>query len=121
MTNSSMPIELPPFDTGEYEGCELSMANGDAELTLHVFGMPPICIKFTRVRWHRYTALYACDSEWISGFYFKVAEVPNSTELAAHLKADKSSTKAYAQLHHFRIFIDETGCHDFLAETARML
>jgi hypothetical protein len=114
-------IDLPSFDTGEYEGCELHMNSGDATLSIHVAGRESFIIKFTRVRWHRFTSLYACEPEWISGYYFRVAEVPNSVELRAHLKADRATIKPYKELHHYRILLDETGCHEFFAERADAL
>lgn len=114
-------IELPSFDTGEYEDCELRIAGGDAVLTLHVSGGEPVRLGFTRVRWHRFTSLYACPAEWVSGYYFKLGVAAESRELEEHLKADRASVRAYGQLHHFRIFLDDTGCHEFLAERADAL
>jgi hypothetical protein len=114
---SASPIELPSFDTGEYEDCELQMSSGNAVLTVRAFGHDPIRIRFVCVRWHRFTSLYACPAEWISGYYFKVGVVPKSRELEEHLRSDQASVKPYKQLHHFRIFLDETGCHEFLAES----
>lgn len=118
---SASSIELPSFDTGEYEDCELQMSGGNAVLTVRVFGLDPIRIGFARVRWHRFTSLYACPAEWISGYYFKVGVVAKSQELEDHLRADQASVKPYTQLHHFRILLDETGCHEFLAESADAL
>lgn len=118
---SAIPIELPAFDTGAYEDCELQMSGGDAVLTVRVSGLEPIRIAFKLVRWHRFTSLYACAADWIDGYYFKVGEVPQSRELAAHLKADAASVRPYKELHHFRVFLDETGCHEFLAERAELL
>lgn len=34
------------------------------------------------------------------------------------LGSDKSPLKAYKELHHYCIFLDETGCHEFFAESA---
>ena len=118
---SADPIELPPFDTGEYEDCELQMAAGNAVLAVHVIGQDPIRVKFMRVRWHRFTSVYACPAEWVSGYHFKVAVVYESRELENNLRADQASVKPYKELHHFRIFLDETGCHEFLAESAHAL
>ncbi|HEY0848027.1 MAG TPA: hypothetical protein VGE12_21860 [Noviherbaspirillum sp.] len=115
---TASPIELPSFDTGEYEDCELQMFGGNAVLTVRVFGRDPIRIGFARVRWHRFTSLYACPAEWISGYYFKVGVVAKSQELEDHLRADQASVKPYTQLHHFRTLLGETGCHEFLAESA---
>ncbi len=30
--------------------------------------------------------------------------------------ADGAASKAYTQLHHFRIFLDEHGCHELFAQ-----
>ncbi|RQO54464.1 hypothetical protein DBR47_22730 [Paucibacter sp. KBW04] len=118
---SASHIELPSFDTGEYEASELHMSEGKAVLRVHIAGREPVQIAFACVRWHRFTSLYACPAEWISGYYFKVGVVGNSRELAEHLEADQASVKPYKQLHHFRIFLDKTGCHEFLAESADAL
>jgi hypothetical protein len=117
----SCVIDLPPFDTGQYEGCELLMSQGNAELTVRVCEMPAVVLKFGRVRWHRFTSIYACEPEWIGDAYFRLVEVSNSTVLAAFLRADQASTKPYSDLHHYRIVLDETGCHEFLAVSAQAL
>ncbi len=44
-----------------------------------------------------------------------------SRELENHLRADQASVKQYKELHHFRIFLEEAGCHEFLAESAHAL
>lgn len=118
---SAFSIELPSFDTGEYEGCELQMSDGNAVLTVHVFGRDPIRIGFALVRWHRFTSLYACPTDWVSGYYFRVGVVAKSQELEDYLRSDRASAKPYKELHHFRIVLDETGCHEFLAESASAL
>lgn len=114
-------FELPEFDTGQYDGCELHMSEGDAVLTIHVAGTDGCQIHFKRVRWHRFTAIYACPADWISGCYFTLAEVTDSAESREHLRADRATMKPYKELHHFRIVLDETGCHEFLAESANAL
>jgi hypothetical protein len=50
-----------------------------------------------------------------------LAVVPHSAELRAHLQADQATVKPYDHLQHYRIFLDETGCHEFLAQEARAL
>ena len=117
----AFPIELPAFDTGEYQDCELHMSAGNAVLTVLVTGREPIRMGFTNVRWHRFTSTYACPADWVSGYYFKVGVVAGSRELEHHLRSDQASVKAYSELHHFRIYLDETGCHEFLAERADAL
>lgn len=114
-------IDLPEFDTGLYEDCELLMSAGDAFLTIRVAEVGDFRLHFVRVRWHRYTSVYACPADWVKGCYFKVGEVTESLELRAHLAADRATLKPYMELHHFRIFIDEAGCHEFLAERADAL
>jgi hypothetical protein len=110
--------ELPPFDTGEYERCDLHMTGGGATLTIHVSDLPPVILRFLGVRWHRFTALHNCESHWIRQAYFRLVEVPPSESLIAFLEGDSASRKAYSELHHFRIFLDETGCHEVYAESA---
>ena len=111
-------IELPEFDTGLYEGCELHMLNGGALLTINIAENPSFSIRFTKVRWHQFTALPNCSAEMIDGAYYKLAELHNSEKLNAFLASDSASIKAYMELHHFKIFLDETGCHEFFAESA---
>lgn len=112
-------INLPEFDTGQYEGCELLMAKGSAILTIRITGNPPFALHFQKVRWHQFTALYNCASDMIEGAYFRLSEVSPSSALAVFLQADQSPSKAYRELHHYRIFLDETGCHEFFAESVR--
>jgi hypothetical protein len=78
--------------------------------------MPPIAISFVRVRWHEFTALYNCSPEQVASAYFKVAEITQSPSLARYIANDRASSKAYQELHHYRIFLDETGCHELYAE-----
>jgi hypothetical protein len=110
-------LELPPFDTGQFEGCELRLAEGNATLTLLVAGSAPFPIRFTRVRWHQFTALPNCAPEMATDAWFRVVEYLASPALADFIRKDGSSTKAYARLGHYRIFLDETGCHEFFAES----
>jgi len=113
-------IELPQFDTGQYGGCEFSMTKGNALLVLHLSGLPDFRIHFQNVRWHRYTQLYSCDVSMVKDAYFRVIEVSPTEVLESFLGTDRSypSRSAYRKLHHFRIFLDETGCHEVLAESA---
>jgi hypothetical protein len=109
--------ELPKFDTGRYAESEYLMRDGSSSLTIHVAGFPDISISFPRTRWHRFTALHVCSPAWITEAYFRLVEVPPSEGLAAFLAADKQSRGAYKELHHYRIFLDETGCHEVYAES----
>lgn len=38
-------------------------------------------------------------------------------KLLAFVAADTASAKAYSELHHYRIFLDETGCHEVFAQS----
>ena len=115
MTTKSV-FDLPLFDTSQYEGCEFVMRGGDATLTIHISELPNVVIHFTRIRWHQFTALYNCGKDMIQGSYFKLVEVIPSPDLEAYVKNDLASVKAYKELHHYRIFLDETGSHEVFAE-----
>jgi len=95
------------------------MIAGDAELIIDIANMPRVSIKFHRARWHRFTSLYACPAEWIEAAYFRLIEISPSRELDAFLASDQAAIKPYTELHHYRIFLDETGCHELYAESAR--
>jgi hypothetical protein len=110
-------LTLPEFDTGRYEDCDFLMSGGDAYLTIRVEAMPQTRIQFSRVRWHEFTALYNCSPEQIKSAYFALVEIVDSPSLAAYIAADKASAKAYSELHHYRIFLDETGCHELFAQS----
>jgi hypothetical protein len=114
-------LELPQFDTGQYDGCEFHMVGGDAILKLLLSEHPAFSMQFRRVRWHRYTQLHSCDASWINEAYFRLVEVSPTEAVAAFMKADTSSVKPYPELHHYRIFLDETGCHEVFAESVRAL
>lgn len=111
-------IPIPAFDTGEYEGCDFTMSEGNARLTIRATSIPPFSIHFHSVRWHQFTAKYNCTSEQVKDCYFSLAEVAPSQALQSFLDQDKASRKAYKELRHFRIFLDETGCHEVFAESA---
>ena len=119
-----MPIrtvaEFPPFDTGQFEGAEFHMSKGDASPLAHVAGEGDVVVTFQRIRWHEFTAVYNCSSEQVSGSYFKLTEVESSAALARFLAADKASAKAYQELHHYRVFLDEHGCHEVFSQSARI-
>ena len=77
----SVVHELPPFDTGQYEGCEFHMHEGDASLHVHVAELGTLVVKFNRVRWHQFTALPNCSAEMASDGYFRLVET-SSPEVA---------------------------------------
>jgi hypothetical protein len=108
--------QLPGFDTGQYEGVDFLMPGGRAILTIHVRGLDAIGYEFQRVRWHEFTALYSCTAEQIAA-YFKLVEVLESERLARYVSGDRAPARAYRELHHYRIFLDETGCHELFAES----
>jgi hypothetical protein len=112
--------EFPPFDTGQFEGAEFHMVHADAQLVVHVAGQSDLVVTFKRIRWHEFTALYNCSSEQVSGSYFKLTEVCSSQALAKYVAADQASAKAYSELHHYRVFLDEHGCHEVFAQSASL-
>ncbi|MFO1494400.1 MAG: hypothetical protein U1F26_07060 [Lysobacterales bacterium] len=112
-------IELPDFDTGEYEGSEFLIAHGAGKLTIHIVDRKPFVVVFSRIRWHEFTALCNCTKDKISGAYFRVHEVNPSPFLIEFMEGDAAVGKVYRDLHHYRIFLDETGCHEVFAESAR--
>lgn len=109
--------ELPQFDTGRFEGAKFTMAEGDARLTILIDGLSPVVIDFHRIRWHEFTALYNCTAKQINGSYFMLSEVKPSRRLENYIAEDKASAKAYKELHHYRIFLDEHGCHEVFSES----
>ena len=117
----SIVLDLPPFDTGQYEGCDFKMFDGEATLTLRVTDMPLLSIRFNKVRWHQFTALYNCTPQMIKDAYFRLVVYRNSSAVATFIEQDSSSCKAYSELNHYRIFLDETGCHEVFAESATTL
>jgi hypothetical protein len=114
---SQTVLELPSFDTGQYVGAEFHMVAGDATLVIEVSEMPRISIMFRRVRWHRFTSIYACPANWVEEAYFRMVEVPPSESLAKFIASDQATVKPYSELHHYRILLDETGCHEVYAES----
>ena len=112
----STVIDLPEFDTGQYESHEFHMVDGNAKLLLKITGLPDFKIHFRRVLWHQFTQLYCCDPAWIKDAYFRVVKVPRSESLRTFLSRDRATLKAYGELFHYRIFLDESGCHEVFAE-----
>ena len=113
----STVFSLPSFDTGLYEDFEFLMSQGHATLTIRVAELPPIALKFERVRWHEFVALYNCSAEQASSAYFKLVEVVDSARLIEYVQNDKAGNRAYQELHHYRIFLDESGCHELFAQS----
>jgi hypothetical protein len=111
-------IDLPEFDTGQYEGCDFLMSDGCATLTLKLAEMANFSICFDRVRWHQFTVLPNCTTEMIQDAYFRIVEYKDSPNVTTFIRRDKSGGTAYSKLHHYRIFLDETGCHEVYAQSA---
>jgi hypothetical protein len=116
----STVAEFPPFDTGQFENAEFHMSEGDAQLVVHVAGADDVIVTFGRIRWHEFTAMYNCSSEQVQGSYFKLTEVVASPVLASYIAADRASTKANKELHHYRVFLDEHGCHEVFSQSANL-
>ena len=113
---SKVVLEFPPFDTGRFEAATFLLRNNNGELTVDVEGRDPIIVEFSQVRWHQFTAMYNCTPEQIEA-YFEVVEVTPSDVLTDYLESDLASVKAYSALHHYRIYLDEHGCHEVFAES----
>jgi hypothetical protein len=114
----ALVYDFPPFDTGRFEGAAFSMANGDAELVVSVAQHEDIVLRFKRVRWHQFTALYNCSAVQVESAYFKLVELKGSDSVAKYMAHDRAGAKAYGELHHFRVFLDEHGCHELFVESA---
>ena len=80
--------------------------------------LPPFEINFYRARWHQFTALPNCDVELVKNAYFRLVQVIDSRALSSFIDGDRAPRKAYKQLCHYQIFLDETGCHEIFAESA---
>jgi hypothetical protein len=63
--------------------------------------------------------LYNCTRDKISNAYFRVHEVIPSPRLITFMGSETAVGRAYGGLHHYRIFLDETGCHEVFSESAR--
>jgi phosphoribosylformylglycinamidine (FGAM) synthase-like enzyme len=58
-----------------------------------------------------------CSAEQVKTAYFKLVRLDESKRLTEYIAADRSPRKAYRELHHFRVFLDEHGCHEIFAES----
>ncbi len=111
-------ITLPDFDSGQYNGATL-INNGTAILKIDIIEVGVLVIEFRKCRFIRYTALPNCTSDMVKS-YFKVDEIVNSEQLNTFEEQDRSTKKAYSSLHHYQIFLDETGCYEIFAENAKL-
>ena len=109
--------DFPPFDTGLFAATEFLMSGGNARLLIRVEEHSDIILQFKRVRWHEFTALYNCSTEQVNSAYFKLVRLDESERLMKYITADRAAAKAYKELHHFRVFLDEHGCHELFAES----
>lgn len=109
-------LELPAFDTGQYN-CEFfEFKGGNASLKIDVEGSSPIILRFNKTRWHQHFSLYTTPSKWADS-YFKVMEIVKSQALAKFVKNDPSPV--YKELHHYRLMTEEGG-YELFAETVAL-
>ena len=113
----ALVYDFPPFDTGLFEAAEFLMSGGNARLLIKVAEHSEIIVQFKRVRWHEFTALYNCSSEQVESAFFKLVRLDDSERLTTYIAADRAARKAYKELHHFRVFLHEHGCHELFAES----
>jgi hypothetical protein len=113
----ALAYDFPPFDTGLFEAAEFLMSGGNARLLIKVAEHSEIIVQFKRVRWHEFTALYNCSAEQVKSAYFKLVRLDDSERLTTYIAADRAASKAYKELHHYRVFLDEHGCHELFAES----
>jgi hypothetical protein len=117
VTRIALVYDFPPFDTGLFEAVEFLMSGGNARLLINVAEHSDIILQFQRVRCHEFTALYNCSAEQVKSAYFKLVRLDDSVRLMQYMMADRAVSKAYKELHHFRVFLDEHGCHELFAES----
>jgi hypothetical protein len=113
-----MIYDFPPFVSGLFDAAEFLMSGGNARLLIKVAEHSDIILQFKRVRWHEFTALYNCSAEQAKTAYFKLVRLDESERLTQYILADRAVSKAYKELHHFRVFLDEHGCHELFAESS---
>lgn len=109
--------DFPPFDTGLLADVEFLLSGGNARLLIKVEEHSDIVLQFNRVRWHEFTAMYNCSPEQVRSAHFKLVRLGDSERLMEYITADRAASKAYKELHHFRVFLDEHGCHELIAES----
>ena len=79
---AALVYELPSFDTGLLSATEFLMSGGNAQLLIKVAEQSNIVLKFQRVRWHEFTAVYNCSTDQIQSAYFKLMRLDDSERLA---------------------------------------
>jgi len=112
----ALGYEFPPFDSGLFAKVDFLTTGGDARLLVRVAEHSDIILQFKRVRWHEFTAVHNCAVEQIKSAYFKLVRLDDSDRLTKYIRADHAGSKAYNELHQFRVFLDEHGCHEVFAE-----
>jgi hypothetical protein len=113
---NALVYDFPPFDTGLFDAAEFLMSGGNAQLLIKIAEHSNIILQFKHVRWHEFTALFNCSAEQVEA-YFKLVRLDESERLMKYIAADRAASKAYKELHHFRVFLDEHGCHELFAES----
>ena len=81
---AALVYELPSFDTGLFSATEFLMSGGNAQLLIKVAEQSNIVLKFQRVRWHEFTAVYNCSTDQI--------QTPAGTQLPPPVGGSNSST-----------------------------
>ena len=113
----SLICDFHPRDTGLFGRSDFTMAGGNAELKLFFGEHGDISLMFNGILWHEFTTLYYCSLEQISSAYFRLVEVKKSERLNSYL----ASKRAKVFVHHYRVFLDDHGCHEVLAESVGIL
>ncbi len=115
--NVYVVYNFPPFDAGLFDEAELTISGGNARLLIRVAEHSNIALQFQRARWHEFTALPNCSADQVNTAYFKVVRLDESKRLTDYVGADSSPQRAYKELHYYRVFLDEHGCHEIFAES----
>jgi hypothetical protein len=110
-------ILLPTMDSERFERCSFALQDRVSLLTVYLSGLPPFLIHFHQLRWHRCTPHAECVPALIQGCDMAVAEVRDSPALRHYVQKHAVPAKDAAQLHHFRIYIGQGGCHEAFARS----
>ena len=100
--------DFPPFNTGLFADTEFLLSGGDARLLIKVEEQPNIILRFDRVRWHEFTAMYNCSAEQVKSAYFKVVRLDDSERLMEYITADRATSKAYKGTSPLSSFLGRT-------------
>lgn len=69
-------------------------------------------LEFLQVEALSFTAAYSCSPDQIKA-YDKLVEIPSSPWIESLIIGGRSQDK---QLHHYRIFFDDVGCYEVVAQ-----